>query len=254
MTEQITLSLSRGFWGIHTWKPLNIKHGFQICCTALASKWLRFWVNHQHSESCHRYFLKCEWRFHCFWKFHFFGSDCQELKYYQVSKITSRGRIENGTQVEQSAKLKIVWMETGIQMPEESFSTNSLGFPGGSDSKESACNAGDPGSILGSGRCPGEENGYSLQHSCLENSTDREPWRATIHAESPTWLSDWHTHVFLSLSLSLWLRKTKFEDMLPWSPGRLSSWAEDLPSTFRMGSKKVKEKGFTNSYHHPPGR
>ena len=44
------------------------------------------------------------------------------------------------------------------------------GFPGGSDGKERACNIGDPGSILGSGRSPGERNGYSLQYSCLENS------------------------------------------------------------------------------------
>ena len=44
------------------------------------------------------------------------------------------------------------------------------GFPGGSDSKESAYNAGDPGSIPGSGRSPGERNGYLLQYSCLENS------------------------------------------------------------------------------------
>ena len=78
-------------------------------------------------------------------------------------------------------------METGIQMPAESFSSDAaaaaaaLGFPDGSDGKESACNAGDPGSIPGSGRCPGEENGYSLQHSCLENSTDRGAWQATIH-------------------------------------------------------------------------
>ena len=44
------------------------------------------------------------------------------------------------------------------------------GLPGGSDSKESAYNAGDPGSIPGSGRSPGEGNGYLLQYSCLENS------------------------------------------------------------------------------------
>ena len=44
------------------------------------------------------------------------------------------------------------------------------GFPGGSDSKESACNAGDPGLILESGRYPGEGNGTPLQYSCLENS------------------------------------------------------------------------------------
>ena len=54
-----------------------------------------------------------------------------------------------------------------------------MGFPGGSDGKESACNAGDTGSILGSGRCPGEENSNSLQYSCLENSTDRGVWWAS---------------------------------------------------------------------------
>ena len=49
-----------------------------------------------------------------------------------------------------------------------------LGFPGGSDGKEPACNAEDPGSIPGSGRPPGEGHGYPLQYSCLENSIDRE--------------------------------------------------------------------------------
>ena len=44
------------------------------------------------------------------------------------------------------------------------------GFPGGSDSKESACNAGDPGLIPRSGRCPGEGNGNPLQYSCLEKT------------------------------------------------------------------------------------
>ena len=47
------------------------------------------------------------------------------------------------------------------------------GFPGGSDSKESACNAGDLGSITGFGRSPGGEHGNPLQYSCLENSMDR---------------------------------------------------------------------------------
>ena len=46
------------------------------------------------------------------------------------------------------------------------------GFPGGSDDKESACHAGDLGSILGSGRSPGEGNGNLLQYCCLENSMD----------------------------------------------------------------------------------
>ena len=61
-----------------------------------------------------------------------------------------------------------------------------------SDSKESACNAGDLGSIPGLGRSPGEGNGNSLQYSCLENPTDRGAWRATVHrvTKSQTRLSN----------------------------------------------------------------
>ena len=55
------------------------------------------------------------------------------------------------------------------------------GFLGGSDGKESACNAGDTGSIPELGRSPGEGNGYPLQYSCLENPTDRGAWWATVH-------------------------------------------------------------------------
>ena len=56
-----------------------------------------------------------------------------------------------------------------------------LGFPGGSDDKESVCNVGDLGSIPGSGRSPGEGNGNPLQYSSLENPMDRGAWRATVH-------------------------------------------------------------------------
>ena len=63
-----------------------------------------------------------------------------------------------------------------------------LSFPGGSEVKASACNAGDPGSIPGSGKFPGEGNGTPLQYSCLENPMDGGAWWATIHgvAESDT--------------------------------------------------------------------
>ena len=65
-------------------------------------------------------------------------------------------------------------------------------FPGGSVGKESACIAVDLGSIPGSGRSPGEGNGNSIQYSCMENSTDREAWWATVHGvtKSQTQLSD----------------------------------------------------------------
>ena len=56
-----------------------------------------------------------------------------------------------------------------------------VGFPGGSDGKESACNAGDSGSVPGLGRYPGEGNGNILQYSCLENSMDRGAWQALVH-------------------------------------------------------------------------
>ena len=60
------------------------------------------------------------------------------------------------------------------------------------DPKASAYNAGNPGSIPGSGRSPGEGNGNPLQYSCLENSMDRGAWWATVHgvAKSQTCLSN----------------------------------------------------------------
>ena len=63
-----------------------------------------------------------------------------------------------------------------------------MGFPGGSEVKASACNAGDLGSIPGLGRSPGEGNGNPFQYSCLENPIDRGAWWATVHevAESQT--------------------------------------------------------------------
>ena len=71
-----------------------------------------------------------------------------------------------------------------------------VGFPGGSESNEFACNSGDPGSNPGSGRSPREGNGNPLQHCCLENSIDREAWLVTVHGISKSWtqLSDSHIH------------------------------------------------------------
>ena len=55
------------------------------------------------------------------------------------------------------------------------------GLPSWLSGKESACHAGDVGSIPGSGRSPGRGHGNLLQYSCLENPMDREAWRATVH-------------------------------------------------------------------------
>ena len=84
--------------------------------------------------------------------------------------------------------------DPGIKPGSPALQADSLpsGFPGGSDSKASAYNVGDLGSIPGLGRSPGEGNGNPLQYSCLENLMDRGVWQATVHGvtKSQTQLSD----------------------------------------------------------------
>ena len=62
-----------------------------------------------------------------------------------------------------------------------------MGFPGGSEGKASACNAGDPGLIPGLGRSPGEGNGNPLWYSCLENPMDGEACRLQSKAGYSLW-------------------------------------------------------------------
>ena len=78
---------------------------------------------------------------------------------------------------------------------------NYIKFPGGSDGKESACNAGDPGLIPGSGRTSGEGNGNPLQYSCLENPMDGGAWRATVHGVVESETTEWlHFHFLFFFS------------------------------------------------------
>ena len=90
-----------------------------------------------------------------------------------------------------------------IYTPQIYFSSNVFNCPHGSDGTESTCNVGDPGSIPGLERSPGEGNDNPLQYSCLENPMDRGAWWATVHgvAKSQTRLSDF-TFFFLSNVLS----------------------------------------------------
>ena len=75
---------------------------------------------------------------------------------------------ESQVTLDSSSYLK--YCGTGIS-PKENLPTISMGFPGGSDGKESSCNAGDMGLIPGSRRSPREGDGYPLQYSCLEKPT-----------------------------------------------------------------------------------
>ena len=80
-----------------------------------------------------------------------------------------------------------------VQVIKLVFSCNNLGiqylkgFPGGSEGTESVCHAGDPGSIPGLGRSPGERNGNLLQYSYLENPMDGGAWQATVHGVAKSW-------------------------------------------------------------------
>ena len=82
--------------------------------------------------------------------------------------------------------------------------------------KESACNAGDLRSILGSGRSPGEGNGNPLQYSCLENPMDREAWQATVHGvANESDATEWVTHTF-PLDGSCWANWGKKDTVNRW--------------------------------------
>ena len=89
-----------------------------------------------------------------------------------------------------------------------------MGFPSGSNNKESACNAIDKGSIPGLGRSPGEGNGSPLQYSCLENPMDRGAWWATVH-EVAKRLKQTRMHKLVQpLQRELWQRHT-FDPAIP---------------------------------------
>ena len=78
-------------------------------------------------------------------------------------------------------RYKQKFSENGLVSTELCITGLSPGFPGGSDSKVSACNEGDLGLIPGSERSPGKGNGNPLQYSCLENSMDRGARQTTVH-------------------------------------------------------------------------
>ena len=126
-----------------------------------------------------------------------------------------------------------------------------LGFPGGADGKESSCSAGDPGSIPGSGRSPGEGNGNPLQCSCLEDPMDRGAWQATVHGVTKSrtrlsfellnffWTSAHQASLSFSMSQSL-LKLTSIESVMPSNHLILCCSLLLLPSIFpsiRISSK-----------------
>ena len=110
------------------------------------------------------------------------------------------------------------------------------GFPGGSEVKASAWNAGDPGSIPGLERSPGEGNGNPLQYSCLENPMEGGAWQATVHGVTKSWTR-------LSDFTSLWERSpgiemTTHSGILAWR----IAWTEEPGGLQYMGLQRVKHE------------
>ena len=120
-----------------------------------------------------------------------------------------------------------------------------LGFPGGSDGKESACNAEDLGSIPGLGRSPPEESGNSLQCSCLKNFMDRGGWWAMVYGVIRVG-HDWvtNTHTYIANTEENWLAVLfytllKSQNQISWESGG------NLPLTVWLESREIGQNSQT---------
>ena len=119
---------------------------------------------------------------------HRVGNDWSDLAW------TFEGSILKLPDLEETTKSNVIHTISHSLEFQESFS-------GGSDSKESVCNAGDPGSIAGSERSLREGNGNPLQYSYLVNPIDREAWRATVHGLQRV-RHDWATNTLTFFNIA----------------------------------------------------
>ena len=144
------------------YRPPLTQNGFSLACTIILI--IFKWIGFQHIkiwEILYKIHVKCTllYKIHFFWKLGSVGNSI-----WQSSKILS-----------------------GLSYHHYPLLFYTKGFPGGSDGKESACNAGDLGSIPGSGRPPGGGHGNPLQYACLENPMDRGALRVPVHAVAKSW-------------------------------------------------------------------
>ena len=130
-------------------------------------------------------------------------------------------------------------------------------LPVDSDGKASAYNEGDPNSILGSGRSPGEGNGNPLQYSCLENPMNRGAWQATVHVvtKSQTGLSDFTFTFSGGDGVPAYLFKVlKYNDVkvlhsICQQIWKTQQWPQDWKTSFFIPIvKKGKLKEFSNCH------
>ena len=108
-----------------------------------------------------------------------FQWDGVQVRVFIVTQASLVAQLVNKLPAIQETSVQFLGWEDPLEK-EQTTHSSILGFPDGSDSKESACHAGDLGSNTGLGRFPGEGNDYPLQYSGLENSVDRRTWQATF--------------------------------------------------------------------------
>ena len=138
--------------------------------------------------------LGSSWRFihsNPFWNFYHLSINYPDTNFFPARNVLSITLCETFTATFPREALLLGWLMCFQLCPEFSQHYH-WGFPGSSDSKVSAYNAGNLGPIPGSGRSPGEGNGNPFQYSCLENPKDQGAWWATVHGvtKSQTRLSD----------------------------------------------------------------
>ena len=107
------------------------------------------------------------------------------------------------------------------------LSASLMGFPGGSDGKESAYSVGDPGWISRLGRCPGEGNGNPHQYSCLENSMDRGTWwlqAVGLQRDGHDWLTLSLSSLFINCLLSVRQHAQVLKRQLDCCPSASTGW------------------------------
>ena len=126
-----------------------------------------------------------------------------------------------------------------------------MGFPGGSDSKESVCNTEDLGSIPGLGRSPGGEHGNPFQYSCLESPMDRGAWGAAVCgvAQSRTWLSTWTPHSVMRVNA-----ENQVEDSHVREDGEPAETEHLAPSRILGVNRENREEWTTKDKLRGPGR
>ena len=103
----------------------------------------------------------------------------RQLSQYCFSSISFCILDYSGEYYEEEKNFRKPWKGKDIMI--YSVLERNRGFPGGTSGREPTCNAGDRGSIPGSGRSPEQGNGKPLQYSCMENPMDRGAWQATVH-------------------------------------------------------------------------